>query len=63
VGSVLGFLPLGITACLLGAGLIQSDWLAGVKYVALGLACSLALGFALNHLVKAKPAIRLDGQA
>lgn len=53
LGSFLGFLPLGVTACLLGAGLIQADWLKGVQYVALGLASSVVLGYALNRLAKA----------
>ena len=56
VGSALGFLPLGLAACLLGAGLIQADWLAGVQYAALGLACSLGLGFALHRLARCKSA-------
>jgi uncharacterized membrane protein YdjX (TVP38/TMEM64 family) len=54
LGSLLGFLPLGVTACLLGAGLIQADWLKGVQYVAMGLASSIVLGYLLNRLAKAK---------
>lgn len=59
-GSLLGFLPLGLTACLLGAGLVQANWLAGVHYVILGLVCSVVLGFALNRLAQAKSAARDD---
>ncbi len=54
LGSLLGFLPLGVTACLLGAGLIQGDLVKGVQYVALALASSVILGFLLNHLVRGK---------
>jgi uncharacterized membrane protein YdjX (TVP38/TMEM64 family) len=49
-GSLLGFLPLGVTACLIGAGLIQADFAKSVQYVALALACSVILGFLLNRL-------------
>lgn len=59
-GSLLGFLPLGVTACLLGAGLIQPDWLKGAHYAVLGLACSVILGFALQALAKAKSTARDD---
>lgn len=52
LGSLLGFLPLGLTACLLGAGLIQPDWLKAVQYVALALASSLALGVLLKSLAR-----------
>jgi len=52
VGSLLGFLPMGITACLLGAGLIQRDLLKCVQYIGLGLACSAILGFVLNYLIR-----------
>lgn len=54
LGSLLGFLPLGVTACLLGAGLIQGDWLKGVRYIALGLACSVIAGIALNRVAQAR---------
>lgn len=63
LGSLLGFLPLGITACLLGAGLIQADWLKGVQYAALGLACSVVLGGVLNCLAKREAAARNDEPA
>jgi len=52
LGSLLGFLPLALTACLLGAGLIQGDWLQGVQYLSLGLACSVILGPALGCWVR-----------
>jgi len=48
-GSLLGFLPLGVTACLIGAGLIQADFAKGVQYVALALACSAVFGLLLNR--------------
>jgi uncharacterized membrane protein YdjX (TVP38/TMEM64 family) len=48
-GSLLGFLPLGVTACLIGAGLIQADLATGVQYVASALACSIVFGFLLNR--------------
>jgi uncharacterized membrane protein YdjX (TVP38/TMEM64 family) len=54
LGSLLGFLPLGVTACLLGSGLIQSDAVKGVQYAVIALACSVILGFLLNRLIKAK---------
>lgn len=54
LGSLLGFLPLSLTACLLGAGLIQADWLAGMRYFSGALACSVILGLALNRLAKRK---------
>ena len=63
LGSLLGYLPLGVTACLLGAGLIQANWLAGVHYAVLGLVCSLALGFALNRLIPGPAAARDDEPA
>ncbi len=50
IGSLLGFLPLGVTACLLGAGLIQKDLFKGVRYIVLGLACSVILGYIFNRL-------------
>jgi len=53
-GSLLGFLPLGVTACLIGAGLIQTDAAQGVQYVALALACSVILGFVLKRLARTR---------
>lgn len=50
LGSLLGFLPLGLTACLIGAGLIQADFTRAVQYVALALACSVVLGYLLGRL-------------
>lgn len=52
LGSLLGFLPLGITACLLGAGLIQRDWLQGVQYIVLALLSSAMLGWLLRRWAK-----------
>ncbi|MDD5035061.1 MAG: VTT domain-containing protein [Methylococcaceae bacterium] len=61
LGSLLGFLPLGITACLLGAGLIQGDILKGVQYLALALACSAILGYGLKCMAKPRAANAEDG--
>ena len=58
IGSILGFLPLGVTACLLGAGLIQKNLFMGVQYIALGLGCSVALGLICNGLFNKFPATR-----
>ncbi len=51
LGSLLGFLPLGIPASLLGAGLIQRDFLKGMQYITFGFACSVLLGFILNRQI------------
>ena len=51
LGSLMGYLPMGITACLFGAGLIQRDWLKGVQFLALGLGSSVILGLFLNRLL------------
>lgn len=48
LGSLLGFLPLGITACLIGAGLIQADAFKTAQYLALALACSTLFAWLLN---------------
>jgi uncharacterized membrane protein YdjX (TVP38/TMEM64 family) len=57
LGSLLGFLPVGVTACLLGAGLIQGDLAKSAQYVAMAMACSLLLGLLLRRLTrKAAPA-------
>jgi uncharacterized membrane protein YdjX (TVP38/TMEM64 family) len=58
LGSFLGFLPLGISASLLGAGLMQRDLLQGVQYITLGLAASAMLGFIFNRLFNRTPATR-----
>ncbi|MGX2041940.1 TVP38/TMEM64 family protein [Methylocaldum sp. MU1018] len=50
VGSFIGFLPMGITACLIGAGLFQADLSKSVEYVALTLVSSITLGYALKRL-------------
>ena len=49
LGSLLGFLPLGIPACLLGAGLIQGNWIKAMQYISFGFACSVILGLLLNR--------------
>jgi uncharacterized membrane protein YdjX (TVP38/TMEM64 family) len=53
LGTFLGFLPLGVTACLVGAGLIQADIIKGIQYIALALLCSTVLGFLLKRIVNA----------
>jgi uncharacterized membrane protein YdjX (TVP38/TMEM64 family) len=58
LGSLLGFLPLGVSACLLGAGLMQRELLQGVQYIATGLAGSAMLGFIFNRLFNKTPAKR-----
>jgi uncharacterized membrane protein YdjX (TVP38/TMEM64 family) len=50
VGSLLGFLPLGITACLIGAGLLQADFAKATEYLALALFSSVVLGWGLKSL-------------
>lgn len=52
MGSLMGYLPLGITACLFGAGLIQRDLIKGVEFLALGLGGSVILGLFLNRQFK-----------
>lgn len=54
LGSLLGFLPLGVTACLIGAGMIQADFSMGVQYVALALVCSVILAYLLNRWTSAR---------
>ncbi|QSA96246.1 TVP38/TMEM64 family protein [Methylococcus sp. EFPC2] len=49
LGSLLGFLPLGVTACLIGAGLIQGEVTKGVQYLSLAFVCSLVLGYGLKY--------------
>jgi uncharacterized membrane protein YdjX (TVP38/TMEM64 family) len=50
VGSFIGFLPMGITACSIGAGLLQTDFAKAAEYISLGFASSVILGYALNRL-------------
>jgi uncharacterized membrane protein YdjX (TVP38/TMEM64 family) len=54
VGSLLGFLPLGVTSCLLGAGLIQQDIVKGVQYGVLAFMCSVLLAYLLRLAIKRK---------
>lgn len=53
LGSLLGFLPLGVTACLIGAGMIQADLSKSVQYAAVALASSVVLVYLLNRLTNA----------
>lgn len=50
-GSILGFLPMGVTACLLGAGMIQADAAQAARYMALAAVSFGALGIALKWLL------------
>ncbi|MFM8332894.1 MAG: TVP38/TMEM64 family protein [Candidatus Methylumidiphilus sp.] len=60
LGSLLGFLPLGVTACLLGAGLIQSEMLKGAQYLAWAAACSVGLGLFLNRWAQTRREVAYD---
>jgi uncharacterized membrane protein YdjX (TVP38/TMEM64 family) len=53
LGTMLGFLPLGVTTCLIGAGLIQADLTRTTEYAALAMASSIALVYLLNRLTNA----------
>jgi uncharacterized membrane protein YdjX (TVP38/TMEM64 family) len=50
-GSFLGFLPMGVTASLLGAGLIQADAATTARYLLLAAICFAVLGFLLKWLM------------
>lgn len=50
LGSFIGFLPLGITASSLGAGLLQADLSKSLEYSVLGITLAVALGFLLKWL-------------
>jgi uncharacterized membrane protein YdjX (TVP38/TMEM64 family) len=54
VGSMLGYLPLGVTASLIGAGLLQADATKSIQYLMLALISSFGLGWGLKHLVSRK---------
>jgi uncharacterized membrane protein YdjX (TVP38/TMEM64 family) len=54
LGTFLGFLPLAITACLIGAGMIQADASRSVQYLILALISSAALGLLLRRLVQGR---------
>lgn len=49
-GSFLGFLPLGITASCIGAGLLQTDLSKSLEYGAVGLSVALLLAILLKWL-------------
>lgn len=51
LGSFLGFLPMGITASLLGAGMIQADAAKAAQYMALAAISFGALGIAFKWLL------------
>lgn len=52
IGSLIGFLPLGLTACLIGAGLIQPDFSKSIQYIMLALVVSVGLGLLLRPLIQ-----------
>lgn len=54
IGSFFGYLPMGVTACLLGAGLIQADAAQAAQYMALAAISFGALGIAFKWLLFAK---------
>lgn len=51
IGSFFGFLPMGITASLLGAGMIQADAAHAAQYMALAAISFAALGIAFRWLL------------
>jgi len=51
IGSVIGFLPLGLTACLIGAGLLQPDFSKSMQYIMAALAVSFGAGLLLKSLL------------
>lgn len=51
LGSFFGFLPMGVTASLLGAGLIQADAAQAAQYMALAAISFGALGLTLKWLL------------
>ncbi|WNV05639.1 VTT domain-containing protein [Candidatus Methylospira mobilis] len=55
-GTFIGFLPQGLTACLIGAGLIQADTTQGIQYMALALILSLLLGLGLRRWISVRKA-------
>ncbi|NJD08342.1 MAG: TVP38/TMEM64 family protein [Methylococcaceae bacterium] len=56
IGSLVGYLPLGLTACLIGAGLLQPDFSKSMQYLLLALVLSLGLGFLLRQLIRRRQA-------
>jgi uncharacterized membrane protein YdjX (TVP38/TMEM64 family) len=51
LGSLLGYLPLGVTAVLIGAGAVQTDPSRLIQYATAALAAFLLLGFLLKQWV------------
>lgn len=52
IGSFIGFLPLGITASLMGAGAIQADLAVVGRYLAMGALLFVTFSLALKWLVQ-----------
>jgi uncharacterized membrane protein YdjX (TVP38/TMEM64 family) len=53
LGSLVGFLPLGVTAVLIGAGVVQTDPTRLIQYATAGIAAFLLLGLLLKRLAGA----------
>ena len=51
LGSLLGFLPLGMASSLIGAGLMQPDFAKSAQYIALALASSILLAWLLKSVL------------
>ncbi len=50
LGSFIGFLPLGVTACSIGAGLLEADLSKSLEYGVVGITVALVLGLILKGL-------------
>lgn len=51
LGSLVGYLPLGVTAVLIGAGVVQTDPTRLIQYATAAIAAFLLLGFLLTQWV------------
>lgn len=52
MGSFFGFLPLGGTAVLIGAGVVQAEWSRSVQFIAAGAVVFLMIGFVSKRMVR-----------
>jgi uncharacterized membrane protein YdjX (TVP38/TMEM64 family) len=50
VGSLIGFLPMGVTGVLIGAGVVQTDPTRLIQYATAAIAAFLLLGYLLKRL-------------
>jgi uncharacterized membrane protein YdjX (TVP38/TMEM64 family) len=55
LGSTLGYLPLGVAASLVGAGVITGDLTRMVQFLGAGLAFSLIIAFVLKRAIAQHP--------